>query len=1091
MGKHSTGDVSAEYAASGRAKCKKCWKEMPAGGLRLGVWEQSPAFDGLVVRWYHAPCYFRKFGEGSAQRVASSRRVMGFSELRWDDQLALRRELGEANDAPPEEEAACRLRWRLRDAIEDAGIAVARAMLAHNGQPITGGAKHIVQRCVEGMLYGALTECPACKHPELYWDPDLRRYKCSGDASEWARCTYENADFWGVPRNPWKNLGNTGVALLDEWVQPAERIPLPTAGYVAAEGEDGEDGEQTEQQTTAACSADLHLVDTTKQPVVGAAMLSQPKPAEPAEPAAAAAQSEQKSDTPFAGMKVAVSGKFSVSQASIKELIEKGGGSVATAVTKSLGFFVSTRADWTKPSVKAKAAASHGIAPVTEEFLRDCLAAGKLLDMGPYHPTEPTAAPDRPAGDKNYSASRTNAPSVDCSVSLGSSEVVKPAVVPARLPAALQASPPAFAREVEGFVNPGGFFTASPFMWSEQLRVVHGPETNPHPVGDDYYPARNVVYSPAYDINISLLSNVLENVGSKMMFLNPSVTSTGEAEVFVASNTQAAIAPPEAVEEFQLSVATERAKVSMRPVKAPFIPVPKPQPKSGTAAKSVPINKKAVNPDTGLAATHHVMQNVSDGTLFNAVLSNSDISAGFNSYYYMQILRPDSGQFDFIVWMKWGRVGTSIGKDKKEYFHSPKEAISFFCDKFFEKTQNNWSDRANFQKRPRSYYPVDVDYGDAEALGDESVASELDLRVYELVNQLFDADKMRREMASLGIDTQKMPLGKLTSRHILSGFEALRMIEPLLTSCSVANKDVLLLDYSNRFYTLIPHVVEAGKGLPIINTREVFMAKMGMLEALVDIEVAASLLREGQSGGPINPTDLKYKKLRAGMEPVPAGSPEWKVIEQYARNTTSPSCGFSIRVSSVFRVQREGEEERFSAHKADQNRVLLWHGSRTTNYVGIVSQGLRIAPPEAPVSGYMFGKGVYFADMASKSAEYTHATPSNPKGVLLLCEVALGSMLELSHAQYVEPKELDAIGKQSTKGMGRFEPDRSKDVDVLEDGVIVPLGNECRTAIRDCELANNEYIVYDVSRVKIRYLLNVELAFEAGWKPRDLTYSYK
>ena len=38
-------------------------------------------------------------------------------------------------------------------------------------------------------------------------------------------------------------------------------------------------------------------------------------------------------------------------------------------------------------------------------------------------------------------------------------------------------------------------------------------------------------------------------------------------------------------------------------------------------------------------------------------------------------------------------------------------------------------------------------------------------------------------------------------------------------------------------------------------------------------------------------------------------------------------------------------------------RQLLWHGSRLTNFVGILSQGLRIAPPEAPVTGYMFGKG--------------------------------------------------------------------------------------------------------------------------------------
>ena len=51
------------------------------------------------------------------------------------------------------------------------------------------------------------------------------------------------------------------------------------------------------------------------------------------------------------------------------------------------------------------------------------------------------------------------------------------------------------------------------------------------------------------------------------------------------------------------------------------------------------------------------------------------------------------------------------------------------------------------------------------------------------------------------------------------------------------------------------------------------------------------------------------------------------------------------------------------------------------------STGLRIAPPEAPVTGYMFGKGVYFADMFSKSANYCFASNAASAGVLLLCEV--------------------------------------------------------------------------------------------------------
>ena len=48
-------------------------------------------------------------------------------------------------------------------------------------------------------------------------------------------------------------------------------------------------------------------------------------------------------------------------------------------------------------------------------------------------------------------------------------------------------------------------------------------------------------------------------------------------------------------------------------------------------------------------------------------------------------------------------------------------------------------------------------------------------------------------------------------------------------------------------------------------------------------------------------------------------------------------------------MNRHGEADRFQPFKELHNRRLLWHGSRTTNYAGILSQGLRIAPPEAPV----------------------------------------------------------------------------------------------------------------------------------------------
>lgn len=102
------------------------------------------------------------------------------------------------------------------------------------------------------------------------------------------------------------------------------------------------------------------------------------------------------------------------------------------------------------------------------------------------------------------------------------------------------------------------------------------------------------------------------------------------------------------------------------------------------------------------------------------------------------------------------------------------------------------------------------------------------------------------------------------------------------------------------------------------------------------------------------------------------------------------------------------------------NKMLLWHGSRLTNYVGILSKGLRIAPLEAPSTGYMFGKGIYFADMVSKSANYCLATKINNIGLVLLCEVALGNMNQKWATDFTAANL--PPGKQSTKGMGQTEP---------------------------------------------------------------------
>lgn len=100
--------------------------------------------------------------------------------------------------------------------------------------------------------------------------------------------------------------------------------------------------------------------------------------------------------------------------------------------------------------------------------------------------------------------------------------------------------------------------------------------------------------------------------------------------------------------------------------------------------------------------------------------------------------------------------------------------------------------------------------------------------------------------------------------------------------------------------------------------------------------------------------------------------------------------------------------------------MMLWHGSRVSNFVGILSQGLRIAPPEAPVSGYNYGKGIYFADIFGKSACYCRGGTSNNEILIMVVKVAVGKKNVLERTDY-NASNLPA-GTNSTFGWGTKAP---------------------------------------------------------------------
>jgi hypothetical protein len=175
-------------------------------------------------------------------------------------------------------------------------------------------------------------------------------------------------------------------------------------------------------------------------------------------------------------------------------------------------------------------------------------------------------------------------------------------------------------------------------------------------------------------------------------------------------------------------------------------------------------------------------------------------------------------------------------------------------------------------------------------------------------------------------------------------------------SMAKAAKDQKILSLSNHFYTIVPQDFggHGSSGRHLIDTVAKLQEKTELVEALLEMEINMNLQRDDGSGGDQNPIDLNYAKLKTDIQPVDRADKEFALIEKYLHNTHAKTHStYTLTLIDLFKVSREGEDERFAKHAGNHNRQLLWHGSRLTNWVGILSQGLRIAPPEAPVTGYM------------------------------------------------------------------------------------------------------------------------------------------
>jgi hypothetical protein len=446
---------------------------------------------------------------------------------------------------------------------------------------------------------------------------------------------------------------------------------------------------------------------------------------------------------------------------------------------------------------------------------------------------------------------------------------------------------------------------------------------------------------------------------------------------------------------------------------------------------------------------------------FSCALNQTDIAQNCNKFFIMQLLHRNNEAF--FIFSRAGRVGYD-GSQSVDCFLNKSLAIAEFKKEFLERTGISWDDRFLHTEdiTPAGKYQYILMKYDNHILKEEAQkqqerAHKLSKQVQELIELIYNPE-LYKQAQDLGLDTKRLPLGDLGKAQIQKAYKILQELNAKVTS--KLESSVALTDLSSLYYSTIPTACGMSK-LPLIDTEEKIKEKVALLELLDDLCAI--------KGSKVDvDTYEKYSKLQCNITPV-YDADILGLITTYLTTNVGHTHYMSLKLHAVYSLDKLEESFHYRKWETLHNKQLLWHGTRMANVAGILTGSMKINPVGIPTTGKMFGNGLYFANSSSKSAQYMYTTSSG-LGVLFLCEVALGNMYELKVAQDVR---VLPQGKHSTRGLGIHTPDVDTHVEI-DNNVIVPIGKLIPTDASGKSLQYDEFIVYDTTQIKLRYLVLVK-----------------
>lgn len=329
-------------------------------------------------------------------------------------------------------------------------------------------------------------------------------------------------------------------------------------------------------------------------------------------------------------------------------------------------------------------------------------------------------------------------------------------------------------------------------------------------------------------------------------------------------------------------------------------------------------------------------------------LTNLD---GNNNKWWMVELWPNN-----TYTTTWGRVGVENPQSTTKY-------------------GDEWAVESKIREKLAKGY-VEVQLHKPSVVVASTVAGNIDPKLAGIVNTIFqEAGENIASYLAVGVDAlseEQISMGRRYLSIVQSNYEDWQETQSAREYRTLASN---VQQFFNTIPTKLPHRIDKDSVVyDLCQNLSEYENRLNQLEAAVATMV---IQRTGNVSN--------YDALGAKLEFLPNGQEYQTIADTISRTSVH---GYRPRVHDILRVEIPDERKKFEQDSTD-NPSHLFHGTRGANVRHILRSGLII--PRNAANGSMFGRGIYFANKFSKSANYCSSNRA-PYQFLFLVEVKLGRM---------------------------------------------------------------------------------------------------